>query len=95
MVGWYLALAASQQSSVHLLQFAPNSLECLDANHSFSFRLGLQTAAYSSFPCAGTIDLNTLPTWYVSSQGRPIHYVICTSYTHTHFAYLGTFLGTW
>lgn len=44
MVGWYLALAASQQSSVRLLQFAPNSLECLDANHSFSFRLGLQAA---------------------------------------------------
>lgn len=59
MVGWYLALAASQQSSVRLLQFAPKftplALECLDANHSFASRLGLQTAAYSSFPCAGTI----------------------------------------
>lgn len=48
MVGWYLALAASQQSSVRLLQFAPKfapiALECLDANHSFSFRLGLQAA---------------------------------------------------
>lgn len=44
MVGWYLALAASQQSSVRLLQFAPMALECLDANHSFSFRLGLQVA---------------------------------------------------
>lgn len=44
MVGWYLALAASQQSSVRLLQFAPMELECLDANHSFASRLGLQTA---------------------------------------------------
>lgn len=53
----------------------------------FALACKLQTAAYSSFLCAGTIDLNTLPT-YVSSQGRPIHYVVCTSYPHTHFAYL-------
>lgn len=41
----------------------PNSLECLDANHSFPSRLGLQNAVYSSFPCAGTIGTYNRPTY--------------------------------
>lgn len=62
MVGWYLALAASQQSSVRLLQFAPDSLECLDANHSFllfALACKLQTAALflAQVQSVHTIDL--------------------------------------